>query len=302
MNPPPSAALRLLDRELEPVGDAILRGLSNTPFTVFQPKSRTAPFVFASPHSGRVYPPTFLKASRLDPLVLRRSEDAFVDELFATAPQQGAVLLCAQFPRAYVDVNRAEGELDPAMFEGLVASHGARTPRVAAGLGVVPRVVRDGVEIYRGLIPASEAAFRLEAFYRPYHAALADQVARTKAQFGTAIVVDCHSMPPVSRGYDIVVGDRHGTSAPPQLTSYIEQSLRALGFAVGRNSPYAGGHTTSLYGRPGSGLFAVQLEVNRALYLDERRMEKTSGFAVCQTRLAEFVSRLLAEPGPWRTL
>ena len=300
MNPPPSAALRLLEREQEPVADGVLQDLSHAPFTLFEPKQRTTPFVFASPHSGRVYPPSFLRASRLDPVVLRRSEDAFVDELFAAAPEEGAVLLCAEFPRAYVDVNRAEGELDPAMFDGLVAGQGSRTPRVAAGLGVVPRVVRDGVEIYRGLIPASEAAFRLAAFYRPYHTALAEQVSRTAAQFGTAIVIDCHSMPPVSRGYDVVLGDRHGTSAPAELSAYIEQSLRSLGFAVGRNSPYAGGHTTSLYGRPASGLFAVQLELNRALYLDERRMEKTSGFAACQSRLSEFVSRLLAEPGSWR--
>jgi N-formylglutamate deformylase len=254
--------------------------------------------VFASPHSGRIYPPAFLAASRLDALVLRRSEDAFVDELFAVAPGQGAVLLMAHFPRAYVDVNRAESELDPGMFEGIVSLRPAgRSARVTAGLGVIPRVVRDGVEIYRQPLPADEAAFRLEAFYRPYHTALADLVADTKQRFGAAVVIDCHSMPPLARGYDVVVGDCHGEAAAPELSAFIQKRFRQLGFNVGRNSPYAGGHTTSLYGKPASGFHAIQIEINRGLYLDEKRMEKTVGFADCRGLISQFVTQLIAEAG-----
>jgi N-formylglutamate deformylase len=278
--------------------DSVLEGLVRNPYSVAEPAVRSAPFVFASPHSGRIYPPAFLATSRLDALVLRRSEDAFVDELFAAAPGQGAVLLMAHFPRAYVDVNRAESELDPGMFEGIVSLRPAgRSARVTAGLGVIPRVVRDGVEIYRQALPADEAAFRLEAFYRPYHTALADLVADTKQRFGRAVVIDCHSMPPLARGYDVVVGDCHGEAAAPELSAFIQKRFRHLGFNVGRNSPYAGGHTTSLYGRPASGFHAIQIEINRGLYLDEKRMEKTVGFADCRGLISQFVTQLIAEAG-----
>jgi N-formylglutamate deformylase len=167
-------------------------------------------------------------------------------------------------------------------------------------LGVIPRVVRDGVEIYRDALPADEATFRLEAFYRPYHAALAQLVDETRARFGTALIIDCHSMPPLARGYDVVVGDCHGEAAAPELSAFIQKALRNLGFNVGRNSPYAGGHTTSLYGRPSAGLQAVQIEVNRGLYLDEKRMEKTSGFAECRGLISQFVSLLTGQAASWR--
>jgi N-formylglutamate deformylase len=293
--------LPLVQPELSEIErDPVLDSLVNKPFSVAEPAIRSAPFVFASPHSGRIYPPSFLSTSRLDAVVLRRSEDAFVDELFAAAPQQGAVLLMAHFPRAYLDVNRAESEIDPGMFEGITGLRLAgRTPRVTAGLGVIPRVVRDGVEIYRRPLPADEAAFRLDAFYRPYHAALSQLVADTTARFGAAIVVDCHSMPPLARGYDVVVGDCHGEAAAADLSSFVQKTFRNLGFSVGRNSPYAGGHTTSLYGKPASGLHAIQIEINRALYLDEKRMEKTAGFADCRGLISRFVAELVAHTAAW---
>jgi N-formylglutamate deformylase len=292
MNRPLAVSLDSSPNGIDPTLDALVE----KPFTVAEPAVRSVPLVFASPHSGRVYPQSFLLASRLDPLVLRRSEDAFVDELFAAAPGQGALLLMAHFPRAYLDVNRGEGELDPGMFEGSVVHRAnGHTARVTAGLGVIPRVVRDGVEIYRHALPADEAAFRLDAFYRPYHTTLANLVAETKARFGTAIVVDCHSMPPLARGYDVVVGDCHGEAAAPELSSFIQKAFRNLGFNVGRNSPYAGGHTTTLYGRPATGLHAVQIEVNRGLYLDEKRMEKTAGFADCRRLMSQFVALLAVQ-------
>jgi N-formylglutamate deformylase len=282
-------------------GDPVLLALLREPFSIVEPAGQATPFVFASPHSGRLYPQSFLDASCLDSLALRRSEDAFVDELFACVPQAGATFLTAHFPRAYVDVNRAESEIDPAMFDGpLPLPVGARSARVSAGLGVIPKVVRDGVEIYRRRLPPREAAFRMEVFYRPYHAALARLIDQVRSRFGVALVIDCHSMPPTARGHDVVLGDCHGEAASRELSAFMHETLISLGFSVGRNAPYAGGHTTSLYGKPASGAHAVQIEINRGLYLDERRMEKTCGYADCQVRIARFVAALVGERDLWR--
>lgn len=279
--------------------DESLKVLAAEP-VVIAPALRKSPFIFASPHSGNVYPSSFVKRSRLDAAALRKSEDAFVDELFASVPELGAPLITARFPRVYVDVNRAPGELDPAMFEGpLGLAIAARTPRVAAGLGVIPRVVRDGLEIYGVKIPAAEAHFRLEQFYHPYHSALSQLISEARAEFGLAIVIDCHSMPPPSRGSDIVLGDCYGEAASPDLTLFIQRTLAACGFTVARNTPYAGGYTTRLYGKPDEGMHAVQIEISRALYLDEARMTKAPGFAICRERLRRFTETLVSAAGPW---
>jgi N-formylglutamate deformylase len=281
--------------------DPALEDLRSQPVLLLRPEQQRAPFIFASPHSGRIYPPSFLRRSRLDPITLRKSEDAFVDELFAAVPELGAPLIAARFPRAFVDVNRAPGEIDAAMFDGPLAMPlVSRTPRVGAGLGVIPRIVRDGLEIYGARLPAGEAQFRLEAFYRPYHAALAKLVAETRALFGIAIVIDCHSMPPTSRGTEIVIGDCYGEAAATELIIATQRTLVELGFSVARNAPYAGGYTTHLYGKPESGVHALQIEVSRALYLDEARMQKTRRFEECQVRLRALVTRLLA--GSWTAL
>ena len=282
--------------EVETVAsEPVLDDLLAHPFLVTRSSRQAAPFVFASPHSGRVYSPSFTRASRLDATSLRLSEDAFVDELFASAPVLGAPLIAARFPRAFVDANRAASEIDPSMFEALPAlPMGARTARMAAGLGVIPRVVRDGLEIYRKPLPAHEAAFRLDNFYRPYHAALARLAEETKARFGVAIVVDCHSMPSSARAPDIVLGDHFGEAASAPLVSHAMAELRKLGFSVGYNAPYAGGHTTLIYGRPVNGLHALQIEINRALYLDEKRIEKLPGFGAFTKRIETFIARLIA--------
>ena len=281
----------------ETLADPNLHALASEPVTVRGPGEPKVPFIFASPHSGRVYPSSFAQSSRLDAISLRRSEDAFVDELFDSVTELGAPLIAARFPRAFVDANRAPGELDPLMFDAPVSPVGPRSPRVAAGLGVIPRVVRDGLEIYGTRLPAKEAAFRLEHFYRPYHAALARLVANARAEFGVAVVIDCHSMPPPAKAHDIVLGDCYGEAAAPELISETQRILSGLGFSVARNTPYAGGYTTSLYGRPREGLHAIQIEVSRALYLDESRMEKSSGFASCRDKLRQFAGKLLAEAG-----
>lgn len=245
-------------------------------FEICEPVTPLAPAVFSSPHSGARYPARFLEQTRLDPSMLRRSEDAFVDELFAAAPRFGAPLIKALLPRALVDLNREPYELDPRMFEGRVPSFAnTRSLRVAGGLGTVPRVVGEAQEIYDRRLPIGEAINRIEAIYKPYHRALRRLLLRTQRLHGAAILIDCHSMP--SRGTareerpraDIVLGDRYGASCAPLLTDTVEAVLRERGYSVVRNRPYAGGYITEHYGSPISGLHALQIEVNRALYMDE---------------------------------
>ena len=275
--------------------DPALASLIGAPCRVLRPAIQKVPFVFASPHSGRLYPPGFVARSWLSPLALRRSEDAFVDELFGCVVDQGAPMIAALFPRAYVDVNRAASELDNAMFEAeLGLDVDAPSARVTAGLGVIPRIVRDGAEIYREKLSPREAEERLALLYRPYHTALAELVEETRARFGMAIVVDCHSMPSASNLPDIVFGDRYGASASPSVMHHAEHSFAACGFTTARNAPYAGGYTTHLYGRREQGVQALQIEVNRMLYLHEERIERGPRFAGTQARLARALEQLLA--------
>jgi len=275
--------------------DPALARLHAEPFGIFAPARRTAPFVFASPHSGRLYPASFVAASRLGPIGLRRSEDAFVDELFMGVVECGAPLIAARFPRAYLDVNRAPGELDASMFDApLGLANDPAGPRVQAGLGVIPRIVRDGAEIYRGRLAASEAGERLARLYRPYHAALAHLIEETRAQFGLAVLVDCHSMPSAAAVPDVVLGDRYGISAAAHLMRAAERMFERHGFSIARNSPYAGGYTTHLYGRLARGVHALQVEINRGLYLDEERVSRGPKFAEVQMRIARVLADLMA--------
>ncbi|HEX3666945.1 MAG TPA: N-formylglutamate amidohydrolase [Rhizomicrobium sp.] len=279
--------------------DPVLESLCAEPVRVVRPARQALPFVFASPHSGRLYPARFVERSRLGPVALRRSEDAFVDELFAPVVELGAPLLLARFPRAYLDANRAPAELDAAMFEGtLPFAIDRASPRVQAGLGIIPRVVREGVEIYREKLTAQEAEERILCFYRPYHAQLERLVLDTRARFGLAIVIDCHSMPSAAGGPDIVLGDRLGLAAAPQVTYAAECAFAAQGFSVVRNTPYAGGHTTQLYGRVGAGVHALQIEINRALYMDEERIERGLRFGEIRRRVASALRDLVAFRGP----
>jgi N-formylglutamate deformylase len=269
--------------------------LPEPPFHLDRPARQGVPFVFASPHSGRAYPDTLLARTRLDATTLRRSEDAFVDELFAGVAALGAPLLAAQFPRALLDVNRGMAEIDRAMFDGaLRVKVDAPSPRVAAGLGVIPRIVRDGAEIYSRKLDGAEADSRLEQLYKPYHAALAGLMEETRARFGVAVLIDCHSMPSALAVPDIVLGDRYGASAAPAVTARAETAFLREGFSVTRNTPYAGGHTTVQYGRPASGFHALQIEINRALYLDEDKITKQPSFDAVRTRLTRAMEYLTA--------
>jgi len=275
--------------------DPVLDDLRAQPLLLLRPEQQTSPLIFASPHSGRLYPAGFVRQTRLDLLTLRKSEDAFVDELFGCVATLGAPLLAARFPRAYIDSNRAPGEIDATMFDGPIACWvGPRTPRVSAGLGVIPRIVRDGVDIYDGRLLGREVLFRFEHFYRPYHATLTRLIAQTRELFGYAIIIDCHSMPAPAKGTAIVIGDCYGESASPAVIAQAHASLTTLGFSVARNAPYAGGYTTRLYGKPEAGVHALQIEVNRALYLDENTMEKSRDFAQAKDRIQCFARALTA--------
>ena len=271
------------------------------PFEIHRPLQQTEPFVFNSPHSGRIYPESFLNMSRLDRLSIRRSEDHFVDELFAGVVQLGAPMLAAQFPRAWLDVNREPYELDPRMFDGpLPPFANIGSMRVAGGLGTIPRLVAENMDIYRGRLSVEEGLSRIELVYRPYHANLRRMIAQTHVQFGKAILIDCHSMPANvrvaggNRRPDIIIGDRYGASAAHDLSRAAVSFLSGLGYHVVRNKPYAGGFITEHYGRPGRGLHALQIEINRGLYVDETSIEKTAGFDLLKADLGEFVGEMMA--------
>jgi len=274
------------------------------PFAVEPPQTPPGSLVFSSPHSGAHYSADFKAASRLDPQVLRRSEDAFVDELFASAAANGAPLLKALFPRAYVDPNREPWELDPAMFEGaLPAFINKNSPRAANGLGTVARVVANGADIYRRKLDFAETKRRIEALYMPYHEALERLVSEACARGGASLLVDCHSMPSVGgpmdrdpgrRRLDFVLGDCFGAACAPGVIDAAEKCLADLGYAVGRNDPYAGGFITRHYGNPARGRHALQIEINRGLYMDEIEIAKAPGFAKLQADLAALVAALAA--------
>jgi N-formylglutamate amidohydrolase len=273
------------------------------PFEAIEPAECRGPLMFNSPHSGRVYPPAFLATSRLDLQTLRRSEDSFVGELIEGVVARGHPVVRAHFPRCYVDVNREPYELDPRMFDGRLPSFAnTRSMRVAGGLGTVARVVGDAQEIYDQRIAVSEALRRIDGLYKPYHRTLRRLFMRLQRDFGAAILVDCHSMPSSTGGRDerprcdLVLGDRYGTSCAGIVTETIEQCLRDFGYSVSRNKPYAGGFITEHYGNPATSLHAIQLEINRGLYMDERRYERSASFATLAGQFEILSDTLAAIP------
>ncbi|MGY6697431.1 MAG: N-formylglutamate amidohydrolase [Roseinatronobacter sp.] len=259
---------------------------------VFLPaRSPDSAVVFASPHSGRVYPPEFLAASMLEPVALRSSEDAYVDHFLRAAPDSGACVLLGGVPRAYVDYNRAASELDPALIAGV--SLRGLNPRISSGLGVIPRVVAGGRAIYRGKLTQAEAERRLRLYWHPYHDKLAALIAEKRAHHGRAILLDMHSMPRDAIAMngqhnslrpDIVLGDRFGASAHAAVTEAVADIFTRAGLRVARNSPFAGAYITQRHGQPSIGQHAIQIEIDRGLYLDERRVEPNASFdAFCKT-------------------
>ena len=288
---------------------------SSAPLIPDEPDTDPAPFVltraaqssalvFASPHSGRHYPASLMEATRLDGLSIRQSEDGYVDQLIAGGPTQGASLIAAIHGRAYLDVNRSPLELDPTMFDGELPMDQVRaSARVSAGLGVIAKVVAEGQEIYRDRLAPTEAQARLQNVHQPYHAALSDLLAQTQRVHGLAVLIDWHSMPSAASGggwgragSDFVLGDRHGTSCGSGLTRLVDESLTRMGYQVARNSPYAGGYTTEHYGCPSQGIHALQIEINRRLYLNEADLTLSQGFAGLKRNLDRLIGILTAKP------
>ena len=259
--------------------------MPTNPYHLSRPDNLLSGVVFASPHSGSDYPDAFVRNSVLDRHTIRSSEDAFVDRLFDAAPALGAPLLVARVPRAFVDLNRGPDELDPALIEG--AQRNGHNPRVTSGLGVIPRVVANGKAIYRGKLTMAAARHRIDQYWHPYHRALQSLMEEALLSFGQAILVDCHSMPHeamdgTTRGNrqraDIVLGDRFGAAASADVVDRIEAAFAAVGLKVARNTPFAGAYVTQAYGRPSRNQHAVQVEIDRALYMDEKTIRPNSKF------------------------
>ncbi len=284
---------------LTPLGDQLG---SESQIEIVGPDIQSIPFVFASPHSGRNYPTNFIAASRLDPVKLRRSEDSFIDEIFAAAPEHGAPLLKACFPRAYVDPNREAYELDPSMFEDDLPDYvNTKSARVFAGLGTVARVVTNGENIYHRKLKFAEAEARIENLYQPYHAALRRLIAETKEKFGKCLLIDCHSMPSIggpmdddsgNQRVDIVLGNNHGATCDAELMNFVDRTLSNSGLVVRRNSPYSGGFTTRFYGQPKKRVHGLQIEINRALYMNEETIERGPGFGGLVATMTNLVAAL----------
>jgi len=279
---------------------------SPAPFQLASPPVLLTPLVHLSAHSGRFYPPAMMSASDLDASAIRRSEDAWIDVLVSSAPESGGPLLTAAYGRAYVDLNRAPDDLDPGMFDNVPPErNAAATPRAAAGLGSIARVVADGQEIYRRKLPFSEAHARLERVHAPWHAAVETAAAAAQSRFGAALVLDWHSMPSRASGAgrrtpDVVLGDRFGASCAAPVVRWFERELEARGYLVARNAPYAGGYATARYGRPAERRHALQIEINRALYMDERTLKPSGGFAHLQRDLDRLLRTMLTTN--WRAL
>ena len=283
---------------------ASLADLAALPVDLALPAQQSSPLVLASPHSGRIYPEEFASQSCLAEIVLRQSEDCLVDRLVAAAPKLGAPLLSALFPRVFVDPNREPTELDQDMFaERLAMPANAASPRVLAGLGVIPRLAANEQEIYRAKLPLLEAERRLQLFYRPYHRALGDLVAATKRQFGLCVLLDCHSMPSAGAwmdglhsrqriDVDYVLGDCFGSSCAERMTAAAEAVLSERGGKVRRNNPYSGGYVAQAYGKPAQGVHVLQIEINRALYMNEATLEPSPGFAAVEDVLKVLIERL----------
>jgi N-formylglutamate deformylase len=278
----------------------VIAGLDRPgPVMLSRPSRQTAPLVFASPHSGRCYPPEFLAESRLDALSVRRSEDSFVEELLAAAPALGVPLLAATFPRVYCDANREAWELDPGMFDGpLPPWVNSASPRVGAGLGTIARIVASGEPVYRHRLSFPTVETRIQRCWHPYHAALSALIEETRATFGYCLLIDCHSMPthPLhsTASPDFVLGDAHGTACAPRAVRRVEEALHGMGYRVRRNDPYAGGYVTRHYGRPRDQVHVLQIEMARALYMDEVTIERLPAMARLRDDLTALIAGLVA--------
>ena len=267
------------------------RSLETKSYRLIEPAALLSGIVIASPHSGRNYLSSVKEQSILDPITLRSSEDAFVDELMDFAPALGIPLICSEIPRAFVDLNRARDELDPAIIEGIKPNR--QNPRVVSGLGVIPRVVANGKEIYSGKLSKEAAIERLENFWDPYHSKLAELLDRARQQFGYSILIDTHSMPHEAilnasssfRTSQIVLGDRYGATCAPEIINDLIKLISKNGLRASRNIPFSGAYIVQKYGSPGLNRHAIQLEIDRSIYMDERKIQKLEKFHKLKNKL-----------------
>jgi N-formylglutamate amidohydrolase len=275
--------------------------LLNSAYHLARPVTRDTSVVFASPHSGRDYPPAFLRQAELNASQIRSSEDAFVDLLFENVPDHGAPLLTATAPRAFLDLNRGPDELDSALIQGVRRT--AHNPRIASGLGVIPRVVANGRQIYRGKLSLAQAHDRIAQYWRPYHDQLQTLLDESMNVFGEAILIDCHSMPhealenvgpPGAARPHIVLGDRFGSAVASPVVERVEAAFATAGLRVARNMPFAGAFITQHYGRPSRHQHAIQVEIDRALYMDERTLEPNANFTAFKTLLNGVIAEVAA--------
>lgn len=275
---------------------------AKSPFILSLPKtSAGVPLLVTSPHSGSDYPADFLHASQLDAHEIRQSEDMYVNAIYADAPKLGVALLAARFPRAYIDLNRAPYELEQALFADKLPDHiDTKSMRAAAGLGTVPRLVAENTPIYKAKLPFAEAERRIETIYHPFHAMLDQQLDALYDAHGYSLLVDAHSMPSQATRLsgmgeiDFVLGNRHGRACHNSVTRAVESFLTSRGWRVGLNKPYAGGHITEQYGIPARGRHALQIEINRGIYMDETSHEKHDGFMRLRQDMQELMAHLIA--------
>ncbi|MCG3269161.1 N-formylglutamate amidohydrolase [Yoonia sp. I 8.24] len=273
--------------------------MSNTAYQIARPAQRNTSVVFASPHSGRGYTAAFMGQVDLDAMLIRSSEDAFVDQLYAAAPDFGAPLIRAIAPRAFVDLNRGPDEFDPALIKDIFRK--PQNPRIASGLGVIPRVVANGRHIYRGKITLAQAHDRIANYWRPYHDQLQTLMDESNRAYGQSILIDCHSMPhealstmtsPNTTLPDIVLGDRFGKTAAPQIMDQVEQAFVSAGFRVARNAPFAGAYIVQRYGHPARSQHAIQVEIDRGIYMNEKTLTLNPDFAHIQAVISGVIAQI----------
>lgn len=289
-----------LFRKMQDIEAQSIEAELSPPFAILKPDQAATPFVFNSPHSGRTYPAAFLKVSRLSALSLRKSEDAYVDLLLGGVTNIGATMMHAHFPRAYLDLNREPYELDPSLFSGKLPDYAnTHSLRVIGGLGTIARVVNEQEEIYRCQLPVSAALERIELLYKPYHEALAGLLADARREFGYSVLIDFHSMPSyhgdrsTPQKADFVLGDRFGSSCPREMVRLVERYITSLGYKVTLNKPYAGGYITEQYGNPSKGMYALQIEINRALYMDEDTLTLRRDFRNVRTHITQIAEKIV---------
>ena len=265
------------------------------PYTLNHPAVAETPLLVDSPHSGRIYPVDFAYACPLP--LLRQTEDAYVDELVSGATEAGATILQAEFPRSMIDLNRAENDIDPAAIDGVWGEPLCPDAMTRAGFGLVRRLCRAGVPLYRAPLTEAEIRRRLTVYYRPYHACLQKLVATRLDRFGRCFFIDAHSMPggieKNGARVDFVLGSLDDTSCDPDFTRRAQRILQDQGYSVALNAPYKGREILQRYGLTGQGAQTFQLEISRALYLNEKTLEKHQGFDKLREDLSKFFDALL---------